>query len=57
MIIADTEFFIAIGNRRDQDHLRAVQLLASLDEPLITTYPVITETCCLLSARAGHVVQ
>jgi uncharacterized protein len=57
MIIADTEFFIAIGNRRDQDHLRAVQILASLDEPLITTYPVITETCCLLSARAGHVVQ
>jgi uncharacterized protein len=57
MIIADTGFFIALGNRNDQDHRLAIKVLNSLNEPIITTYPVITETCYLLSARAGHSSQ
>jgi uncharacterized protein len=57
MIIADTGFFIALGNRNDQDHHLAMKVLRSLNEPLITTYPVVTETCYLLSARAGHASQ
>ena len=57
MIIADTGFFIALGNKNDQDHRLAIKVLGSLNEPLIATYPVITETCYLLSARAGHASQ
>ena len=44
MIIADTGFFVALGNRRDQSHQTANQQLSLLKEPLITTYPVIVET-------------
>ncbi len=57
MIIADTGFFIALGNQSDQDHLLAVQALNKLNEPLVTTYPVITETCYLLLARGGNTTQ
>lgn len=57
MIIADTGFFIALGNQSDQDHLLAVQALNTLNEPLVTTYPVITETCYLLLARGGNTAQ
>jgi predicted nucleic acid-binding protein len=57
MILADTGFFIALGNNRDRDHKRAIQIIATLNEPLITTYPVITETSYLLARDAGLTVQ
>ncbi|MEX0267666.1 type II toxin-antitoxin system VapC family toxin [Leptolyngbyaceae cyanobacterium UHCC 1019] len=57
MIIADTGFFVALGNRTDQDHLLALQLLDQLNEPLVTTYPVITEACYLLLNRVNPVAQ
>ena len=47
MIIADTGFFLALGNRKDKDHSLAIQTIYSQNEALITTYPVITETCYL----------
>jgi uncharacterized protein len=47
MIIADTGFFVALGNQTDRNHSAAIQFLEFLQEPLITTYPVITETCYL----------
>ena len=53
MIIADTGFFIALLNRDDSLHQRAVDLAKGLNEPLITTWPVLTETCHLLLARGG----
>ena len=53
MIIADTGFWLALGNRRDKHHLLAVEVLRGLREPLITTWPVLTETCHLLVARVG----
>lgn len=49
MIVADTSFFVALGNQNDQYHQLAVQVLNTLNEPLVTTYPVITETCYLIS--------
>lgn len=53
MIIVDTGFWIALANRKDQFHTLAVDILSKLQEPLITTWPVITETCYLLLSRLG----
>lgn len=53
MIIADTGFFIALFNRRDQFHQLAVNQLNQLTEPIITTHAVIRETYYLIGARGG----
>jgi uncharacterized protein len=57
MILADTGFFIALGNNGDRYHSRAIQVISTLREPLITTYPVMTETSYLLARDAGLAVQ
>lgn len=54
MIIADTGFFVALANRDDQHHAAAVGAFESLKEPLITTWPVLTETSHLLLHRLGQ---
>ena len=54
MVIADTGFWLALANRRDRHHGRASACMDALDEPLITTWPVLTETCHLLLSRVGH---
>lgn len=53
MILADTGFFVALANRRDHYHEIAVKALKTAREPLITTWPVMAETCHLLVARFG----
>ena len=40
MVIADTGFFFALGNRQDKFHQKEKQCLQRLEEPIITTYPV-----------------
>jgi predicted nucleic acid-binding protein len=57
MVIADTGFFIALGNKKDNFHDQAKQQLKVLREPLITTYPVIVETSYLLFKRYGSEKQ
>jgi predicted nucleic acid-binding protein len=57
VIIADTGFFVALGSRDDVNHLRSIRIVDSLTEPLITTYPVITETAYLLATRVGSTAQ
>jgi predicted nucleic acid-binding protein len=57
MILADTGFFLALFNSNDNHHQRAKTTLNRLNEPLITTHPVITETCYLLVARGGGIEQ
>ena len=57
MVIADTGFWLALANRRDTFHDAARAALAELREPLITTWPVMTETCHLLAARLGVSAQ
>lgn len=57
MIIADTGVWLALANRRDRFHLSAKQALEELQEPLITTWPVMTETCHLLLSRLGPTSQ
>ena len=57
MIIADTGFFFALFSRRDAYHQQAQQVLSTLNESLLTTYPVLTETCHLLSNYSNSSVQ
>jgi predicted nucleic acid-binding protein len=54
MILVDTGFWLALASARDRHHAEAKRALAALDEPLITTWPVMTETCHLLAARVGE---
>lgn len=53
MIITDSGFWVALVNPDDNHHQIAVKTLAKINEPLITTYPVITEVCHLLLKRRG----
>lgn len=53
MIIADSGFWVALGNRNDKYHSQAIFALNKINEPLITTYPVITEVCHLILKRGG----
>ena len=57
MIIADTGFWLALANRKDKHHERAKSCLSKLQEPLITTWAVMTETCYLLLSRLGSEAQ
>lgn len=54
MILADSGFWIALGNRRDRHHAAA---RAALDEfgkeGFASTWPVLTEVTHLLMARVG----
>lgn len=51
MVIADTGFWLALANRGDRHHQAAKASLGALSEGLITTWPVLTETCHLLATR------
>ena len=57
MVIADTGFWVALANRRDQHRARAKACLEEIGEPLISTWPVVTETCYFLLARIGTASQ
>ncbi|MEH2459745.1 type II toxin-antitoxin system VapC family toxin [Nostoc sp.] len=57
MIIVDTGFWLALANRNDSYHTQAIMVLANLNEPLITTWPVVTETCYLLLTTMGDHAQ
>lgn len=51
MLIADSGFFYALVDRGDRHHLRAVAAMAEVQEPLISTWPVLTEATHLLRMR------
>lgn len=52
MILADSGFWIALGNRRDRHHERAVRAAKKYStEGFITTWPVLTEVVHLLAHR------
>jgi len=53
MILADTGFWVALLDRRDNLHTRVRAKATQLTEPLITTVPVVTEVCYLLQNRCG----
>ncbi|NJM44845.1 MAG: PIN domain-containing protein [Alkalinema sp. RU_4_3] len=53
MIAIDTGVFVALFNQRDPNHHAVQSALRTIQEPLITTYPVLTETCYFLLSRPG----
>jgi uncharacterized protein len=57
MVIVDTGFWLALANLNDSYHTQAIAVLANLNEPLITTWAVVTETCYLLLTRMGNHAQ
>ncbi|WP_150047512.1 MULTISPECIES: type II toxin-antitoxin system VapC family toxin [Methylomonas] len=57
MIIADSGFWIALADKNDKHHAKADAAAKSLDESLITTFPVMTEVCHILLKRRGVAAQ
>lgn len=57
MIIADTGAFVALFNQRDTFHPFAEPSFSRCSEPLITTYPVLAETCYLLSQIVSRAAE
>ena len=53
MVLADTGYWLALANSRDRWHEAAIAATRRLDETLVVTWPVITETCHLLLSRLG----
>lgn len=53
MILVDTGFWVALGDRKDQFHLVAVEVMRGIGKPLITTWLVMTEVCHLLVKQVG----
>jgi len=51
--MVDTGFWVALFDHSDHHHISASRYLPNMQEPLITTLPVMTETCHLLQKRSG----
>jgi len=56
MIIVDTGFWFGLLDRSDHHHQCCKDFLGKCNEPLITTFPVLTEALHLLMSR-GHAKQ
>jgi predicted nucleic acid-binding protein len=54
--LADTSFFVAFLNARDQFHSQAVGLMASHPGPIVTTEWILVELGNYLSARSNRAV-
>ena len=57
MILTDSGYWLALANKNDRWHLRTLEVTALLEQDLIITWPVITETCHLLLTRLGVSAQ
>ncbi len=57
MVLADTGYWLALANRTDRWHEVAVAVTRRLDESLVVTWPVLTETCHLMLARLGTLAE
>ena len=53
MLLSDTGFWFALINQKDKHHVTATSYLQCSTESLITTWPIITETCHLLGRSMG----
>ncbi len=52
-VLLDTGVIVALLDRRERYHARCVQLVESLERPLVTCEAVIVESCYLLRALPG----
>lgn len=57
MILVDTGYWLALSNTKDRHHVKAKEAAHNLKQKLITTWPVLTETCHLLAVRHGSASQ
>ena len=57
MALADTGYWLALANPQDQWHKAAIAATQDLEDDLVVTWPVITETCHLMLARLGLQAQ
>ena len=57
MALTDTGYWVALGNRKDRWHQRAIEVSWTIKDELFVTWPVITETCHLLRTRVGGTAQ
>ncbi|ACZ85212.1 type II toxin-antitoxin system VapC family toxin [Streptosporangium roseum] len=57
MLICDTGPLYAAMNRKDQDHVRCLDLLETHPGPLILPGPVLAEVCWLLESRIGPAAE
>lgn len=53
MILVDTGFWVALVATADRHHQAAVRAMDQISEPLITTGPVVAETCHMIATRVG----
>lgn len=56
-MLADTGYWLALANRSDEWHGAAVVATQHLNEPLVVTWPVVTEVCHLLGRYGGANAQ
>lgn len=56
-MLADTGYWLALANRSDDWHQAAVTATQQLAEPLVVTWPVVTETCHLLGRYGATSAQ
>lgn len=54
MLIADSGFFFGLSDRKDTWHNACVSAYQALDEGLVTTWPVITESAYLIGKYLGE---
>jgi predicted nucleic acid-binding protein len=54
VIIADTGFFLALANEKDEHHGAAKRAVQRVTERLVTTWPVMTEACDLFANRLSR---
>jgi hypothetical protein len=52
--LVDTSFLVAITNRQDKNHSRALQLAQTFQAPLLVPVSVLPEACYLVASRMGH---
>ncbi len=57
LIIADTGYFVALANPKDYYHQQALLVSQNITDDLITTWPVITETCHYLIKKVSSKAQ
>ena len=53
-IIADTGYWVALGNTKDRYHQKAIATFQDLEEIPVVTWPVITEVSYMLYRDVGH---
>ena len=56
-MLADTGYWLALANPADTLHDAAIAATQEISEPVLVTWPVVTETCHLLGRYGGADAQ